>query len=114
MNIKIFAVIILSLYLSLVSGQFQYLQLYSYYRYPNEYEYPSYSVPYYSTYVIPTYYSSYYANHQGLQNSTNTTVINSNRNVSIVQQSSSIMTNVLSHLNIYTIIFMGMILQNLG
>lgn len=101
MNFKIFSVMILSSYLSLVSGQSEYLQLYSYYGYPNDYQYPSYSVPYYSSYVAPTYYSNY-------PELTNTTSINSTTNSPVVQQSSSIVS-VINFFDIYTIVFIGMI-----
>ena len=137
MNFKLFILMILSSYLRFVSGQSPYLQLYSYYGYTNDYQYPSYSIPYYSyygtpnnnqletyvttpneyqhpsysisyfaSYVIPTYYSKY----QELPNSTNTTLINTNKNTPIVHQSFSII-NVINFIDIYIIVFIGMIID---
>jgi hypothetical protein len=75
---------------------------YSYYGSPNDDQYPSYSIPYYSSYVIPTYYSKY----PELPNSTNTTPLNSSPNPS-VQESSSITKFV----DIYIIVFIGMVID---
>lgn len=107
MNIKTIIWILLSSYLSIVSGQFQYLQLYSYYGSPNDYQYPSYSIPYYSSYVIPTYYSQYPQS----SNSTNTTLINSTANSPIIQQSSSMLSSIINFFDIYTIVFIGMVID---
>jgi hypothetical protein len=117
MNFKTFILMILFSYLRFVSGQSQYLQLYShvysYYGSPNDYQYPSYSVPYYSSYVIPTYYSSYviptyYSQYQQLPN---TTLTNSTANSPIIQQSSSIINNITDFISIYTIVFFAMIID---
>lgn len=123
MNFKTFILILLSSYLSIVSGQFEYIQLYSYYGYlngylngypngylngyPNDYQYPSYSVPYYSSYVIPTYYSHYV----GLPNSTNTTLINSTTNAPTIQRSSSTINNIIDIFYIYIIVFIGIVID---
>ena len=108
MNFKTFILMILFSYLRFVSGQSQYLQLYShvysYYGSPNTYEYPSYSVPYYSSYTIPTYYSQY-------QQLPNTTLTNSTTNSPIIQQSSSLINNITDFISIYTIVFIGMIID---
>jgi hypothetical protein len=104
MSFKTFILMILFSYLRFVSGQSQYLQLYSHYGSPNDYQYPSYSVPYYSSYVIPTYYSQY-------QQLPNTTLTNSTANSPIIQQSSSIINNITDFISIYTIVFFAMIID---
>lgn len=106
MNYKMFILMILCSYLSFASGQTQYLNVYSYYGSPNDYQYPSYSVSYYSSYVLPTYYSK----DQGLTN-TNTTLLNRSTNAPIVQQSSTSISNITNFIDIYTIVFIGMMID---
>lgn len=104
MNFKTFMMMMLFSYLRFASAQSQYLQLYSYYNSPNDYQYPSYSVPYYSSYVIPTYYYKY-------PDTTNTTIINSSKNAPIVQQSSSIISSIVNFFDIYTIVFIAIVID---
>jgi len=102
MNAKVFILMMLFSYLRFVSGQYQYSQLYSYYNSPNDYQYPLYSIPYYSSYVTPTYYYQY----PGLPNTTNSSTYSP-----IVQRSSSIINNITNFINIYTIVFIGMVID---
>lgn len=99
MNIKTFWLILLSSYLRFASGQSQY------YGSPNDYQYPSYSISYYSSYVIPSYE---YLQYPGL---TNTNLTNSSTNTPIVQQSSSILTNATNFIDIYTMMFIAMMID---